>query len=125
MQNIYLNIHTICLYINNHYIDETEWSDTITLHVETETKADGDLSAGASRGQLVCRFIKSLRGNVIRGLDTGVQHMSLGEHSLIKIRYDHAYASFSMVISSSTLCINIYMHKFLHYLHSGGWSINS
>ena len=72
----------------------------ITLHVETETTADDGLEAGESRGQLVCRFIRSLRGQVIRGLDTGVQHMSLGEHSMIKVRYDHAYASFSMVIFS-------------------------
>ena len=80
-------------------LDNTEWSDVVTLHVETETTADDNLSAGESRGQLVCRFIKALRGNVIRGLDTAVQHMSLGEHSMIKCRYDHAYASFSMVCS--------------------------
>ena len=50
---------------------------------------------------------------MIRGLDTGVQHMSLGEHSLIKIRYDHAYASFAMVISSSTSCTYVCMHTLM------------
>lgn len=49
-----------------------------------------------NRGQLIVRLIPSMRGHVIRGLDVGVRHMTLGETSTIKVRYDYAYGNFWM-----------------------------
>mmetsp|Transcript_21898 Transcript_21898/g.31910 ORF Transcript_21898/g.31910 Transcript_21898/m.31910 type:complete len:1146 (-) Transcript_21898:123-3560(-) len=48
------------------------------------------------RGQLIVRLIPSRRGHVVRGLDVGVRHMTLGETSTIKVRYDFAYGNYWM-----------------------------
>jgi FKBP-type peptidyl-prolyl cis-trans isomerase len=37
-----------------------------------------------------------MRGHVVRGLDVGVRHMTLGETSTLKVRYDYAYGNFWM-----------------------------
>lgn len=37
-----------------------------------------------------------MRGYVVRGLDIGVKHMTLGETSTIKVRYDYGYGNFWM-----------------------------
>jgi len=76
--------------------DHTEWSDLISYDIEMDTSGAEEVKDGGDRGQLVVRLIKSIRGNVVKGLDEGVRHMTLGERSLIKVRYDHAYSSFSM-----------------------------
>ena len=55
------------------------------------TEVEGD-----DRGQLILRLIKASRGHVIRGLDVGVSHMTLGETSQLKIRYDYGYGNFWM-----------------------------
>ncbi len=39
----------------------------------------------SNRGQLIVRLIPSMRGHVVRGLDVGVRHMTLGETSTIKV----------------------------------------
>jgi hypothetical protein len=46
------------------------------------------------RGYVVVRLIPSTRGSVIVGLDEAVRRMSLGETSMILVRYDYAYGNF-------------------------------
>ena len=88
-------INFIYSFIHLKKVDFTEWAEAVRLNIETENQ-NADDSAGSDRGQIVIRLIKSIRGNVLRGLDEGVRHMTLGEKSLIKVRYDHAYSSFCM-----------------------------
>jgi hypothetical protein len=48
----------------------------------------------ADRGYLRLRFVRASRGNVVRGLDLGVQQMSLGEVAAIKSRFDFSYGHY-------------------------------
>lgn len=75
--------------------DLTEWSGLMSYDVEMDNSGAEDAGTG-DRGELVVRLVRSIRGSVVKGLDEGVRHMTLGEKSLIKVRYDHAYSSFSM-----------------------------
>ena len=43
------------------------------------------------QGSMGCRFIYHTRGKVLRGIDVGVQQMSLGERATLSIRSDYAF----------------------------------
>ena len=71
------------------------WSSITTFPVQKNKTGAVD-SDNQERGEIIIRLIPSTRGNVIRGLDEGVRHMTLGETSLLKVRFDCAYSSFSV-----------------------------
>ena len=43
------------------------------------------------QGSIGCRFIYHTRGKVLRGIDVGVQQMSLGERAKLSMRSDYAF----------------------------------
>mmetsp|Transcript_24718 Transcript_24718/g.66649 ORF Transcript_24718/g.66649 Transcript_24718/m.66649 type:complete len:1536 (-) Transcript_24718:79-4686(-) len=57
------------------------------LHIGEETSG-----AKIVKGTMSLRFIYSENGTILRGLDEGVRHMSLGEMAKIRVRRDYAYA---------------------------------
>ena len=71
----------------------TKWSPEKKFHVTKLASKNTVDEEKTNRGQIIVRLIKSTRGHVIRGLDLGVQHMTLGETATIKVRYDYAYGS--------------------------------
>jgi hypothetical protein len=83
--------------------------DTCTSHSHSLTNWPTDINTMHNvRGQLIVRLLLSTRGHIIRGLDLGVQHMTLGETSTIKV---HIYlTSHSLILS---LLYSIYYHIIL------------
>jgi hypothetical protein len=73
-----------------------EWGNVKFYDVQKDADQNVTDVDGDDRGQLIVRLIKSSRGHVIRGLDVGVSHMTLGETSRLKIRYDYGYGNFWM-----------------------------
>lgn len=70
------------------------WSQSAHFPVMKYNLSEEDLDC--DRGEIIVRFLYSNRGVVLRGIDSGVRNMSVGETSIIKIRYDKAYSSFCM-----------------------------
>ena len=66
-------------------------------HYQVEkASSKADEPESGNLGHVVVRLIPAVRGNIIAGLDEGVRHMSLGEKSAVKIRFDHAYNNYYM-----------------------------
>ena len=68
-----------------------KWFDVQKISVKNAFDVEN-----SDRGQLIVRLIPSGRGHVVRGLDVGVRHMTLGETSTVKVRYDYAYGNYWM-----------------------------
>jgi len=69
-------------------------------HYAVEKVSDkADVDKNENLGHIIVRLIPASRGNIIAGLDEGVRHMSLGETSSVKIRFDHAYNNYAMTES--------------------------
>lgn len=75
---------------------QTTWGHLKFFDVEKDAVQNVTDAHREDRGQLILRLIKSSRGHVIRGLDVGVRHMTLGETSQLKVRYDYGYGNFWM-----------------------------
>lgn len=73
---------------------EVRWSKMAFFPVVKYKLAAEDLDC--NRGEIIIRVLRSNRGKVLRGLDSGVRNMSLGETAQIKVRYDRAYSSFCL-----------------------------
>jgi len=76
---------------------EIKWSNLrhfpVTRQVSSANVVDPDI---VDRGYILARLVISNRGNVVPGLDEGVRQMTLGETSLLKVRFDYAYNSYAM-----------------------------
>ena len=72
--------------------DHTFWTEgkAFPVHLESGKKNIADRN-NKNRGQIIVRLIFSSRGNVIKGLDEGIRHMSLGETASIKVIYSHLF----------------------------------
>ena len=80
------------------------WSDVYRLPITRQAKGGRKL-AGVNEevletqeayGSLVVRLIISNRGELTTGLDSAVQRMTIGESSVVKCRFDHAYGSYGL-----------------------------
>ena len=80
--------------IKRAFLGEVRWSQIAYFPVVKYKLSDDDLDC--NRGEITIRVLRSNRGKVLRGLDSGVRNMSLGETSQIKVRYDRAYSSFTL-----------------------------
>lgn len=80
--------------IKRAFFGEVRWSQVAFFPVVKYKLSEEDLDC--NRGEIVIRVLRSNRGKVLRGLDSGVRNMSLGETAQIKVRYDRAYSSFTM-----------------------------
>lgn len=69
------------------HMDIGEHKAWYPLHIGEETSG-----AKVVKGTMSLRFIYSEHGTILRGLDEGVRHMSLGESAKIRVRRDYAYA---------------------------------
>jgi hypothetical protein len=73
---------------------EVRWSQVAYFPVVKYKLAEEDLDC--NRGEITIRVLRSNRGKVLRGLDSGIRNMSLGETAQVKVRYDRAYSSFTL-----------------------------
>lgn len=69
------------------------------------------------------RLIPSTRGNVIVGLDEAVRRMSLGETSMVLVRYDHAYGNFCVGAHIPPRANLIFKVQLLQINHLGRWQL--
>ena len=71
---------------NPKFRDISKFKSFYPLHLTPEQTGEGN-----AQGSMTLRLIFNMRGVVLRGLDQGVQRMSLGETATLSIRSDYAF----------------------------------